>query len=163
MQWMLLITADLQPRTAARVLQVLDHHMVPIHSFVLSKDEESITIHALIELESEKLNRIQHLVCRIPSVYRVEGFVPHEGVCRTVALLHVCCDMLTRLPVLQTATALGLTVVSIDSFSVVIEACGSSEEIANLEIVFCQQGLLSSVAKATLGLGRRHGEPRVQG
>jgi acetolactate synthase small subunit len=155
MQWMFLITADLQSRVPARVLQALDHQMIPFHSFVVSTDPEWITIHALVELEPEKTNRIQKMLLKIPCVCRVEGFAPPEGICRTVALLHISCDMLTRLPVLQTAAALGLTVASVDSYSVVIEAAGSSQEIANLETIFCQHGVLVTIACATMGIARK--------
>jgi acetolactate synthase small subunit len=151
---MFLITANLQSRTHARVLQTLDHNMIPIHSFLVSTDAEWVTIHALVELEPEKVNRVQELLSKIPSVYRVERLAPAESACRTVALFHISCDMLTRLPVLQTAAALGLKVVCVDSYSVVIEATGSFSEITNLEAIFCQHGVLKTVARATLGVAQ---------
>jgi acetolactate synthase small subunit len=163
MKWMFLVTADLQSRTHARILQVLDNQRIQIHSFVVSAGEEWSSVHALLEIEPEKASRVRALLLRLESVYRVECFVAFDGICRTVALFEVCCDMMTRLPVLQAAAALGLSVVSVNSGSVVIEAVGSSQEIAEFESVFAQHGVLTAVAKATLGIERsRDGQPHEQ-
>ena len=163
MKWMFLVTADLQSRTHARILQVLDNQRIRIHSFVVSTGEEWGTVLALVEIDPEKASRVCALLLRLQSVYRVESFAAFDGVCRTVALFEVCCDMLTQLPVLQAASALGLPILSVNSGSVIIEAVGSSEEIANFEGVFAQHGVLTTVAKATLGLVRnREGQPREQ-
>lgn len=157
MKWMYLVTADLESRTHARILQVFDNQRIPIHSFVLSAGDEWGTVHALVEIEQEKTNRVRGLLLRLESVYRVECFAAFDGLCRTVALFEVCCDGLTQLPVLQAAAALGLLAVSVNSCSVVIEAVGSSQEIASFEGVFAQHGVLTTVAKATLGVVRSEG------
>jgi acetolactate synthase small subunit len=153
MQWMFLVSADLEFRTHARVLQVLDQQRVPIHSFAVSNDEWA-TIHALLELDPEKVYRVRELLRRIPAVHRVECFAPSEGICRTVALFEVSCDSLTQLPVLQAAAALDLAVVSVDSCAVVVEAIGSFSEIAGFERVYSQHGALTTVARTTLGIAR---------
>lgn len=154
MKWMFLVMADLHSRTHARILQVLDNQRIPIQSFVVSAGAEWGTVHALVEVDPEKAGRVRALLLRLESVYRVECFAAFDGVCRTVALFEVTCDCLTQLPVLQAASALGLPVVSINSYSVIIEAVGSSEQIANFEGVFAQHGVLTTVAKATLGVAR---------
>ncbi len=153
MHWMFLVTADPEFRTHARVLQVLDQQRVLIHSFAVSNDQWA-TIHTLVELEAEKVYRIRELLRRIPAVHRVECFAPPDGVCRTVALFEVTCDSLTQLPVLQAAAALGLRVVSVDSCSVVIEAVSSFQETASFELVFRRHGVLTTIAKTTLGIAR---------
>jgi acetolactate synthase small subunit len=152
MKWMFLVTADLQSRAHARILQVLDNQRIQIHSFALSPGEEWGTVHVLVEIDPEKASHVRALLLRLESVYRVECFAAFDGVCRTVALFEICCDMMTQLPILQAASALGLPVVSVNSSSVVIQAVGSSEEIANFEGVFAQHGVLTTVAKATLGV-----------
>ena len=163
MKWMFLVTADLQSRTHSRILQVLDNQRIEIHSFVVSADEESGTVHALVEIDPEKASRVRALLLRLESVYRGECFVTFDDICWTVALVEVCCDMLTQLPVLQAAAALGLAVVSVNSFSVVIEATGTSQEIASFEGVFAQYDVLTTVAKATLGIDQsRDGQQHEQ-
>lgn len=162
MKWMFLVTADLQSRTHARILQVLDNQRIPIQSFVLSAGEEWGTVHALVEIDPEKASRLRALLLRLESVYRVESFAASDGICRTVALFEVCCDMMTRLPVLQAAAALGLPIVSVNSGSVVIEAVGSSREVAGFESIFAQHGVLNTVAKATLGIERRRDKAHEQ-
>jgi acetolactate synthase small subunit len=154
MKWMFLVTADLQSRTHARILQVLDNQRIPIHSFVVSAGDQWGTVHALIEIDPEKVNRVRGLLLKLESVYRVECFAASDGICRTVALYEVCCDMTTQLPVLQAAAALGLLVVSANPCSLVIEAIGSFREIASFESVFSQHGVITTVAKATLGVPR---------
>jgi acetolactate synthase small subunit len=154
MKWMFLVTADLSPRTHARILQVLDNQRIPIHSFVVSTDSEWVTVHALIELDRDKVNRVRALLLRVESVHRIECFADSEGICRTVALFDVSCDSSTQLPVLQAAAALGLLVVRVNHYSVVIEAVGSAQEVANYEGVFAQYGVITTVAKATLGIIR---------
>lgn len=152
MRWMFLVTADLQPRAHARILQVLDNQRVHIHSFVVTQGAEWCTAHVLLDLDAEKANRIRALLLRVESVYRVESFETSDGICRTVALFEICCDMMTQLPVLQAASAFALLVVSVNSCSMVIEAVGSIQEIAGFESVFSQLGALKAVAKATLGV-----------
>jgi len=161
MKWMFLVTADLQSRTHARILQIFDNQRIQIHSFVVSTGAEWVTVHALVEIDPDKVNRstVCALLLRLESVYRVECFAAFDGLCRTVALFEVCCDMATRLPVLQAASALDLPVVSINSCSAVIEAVGSLEEITGFEHVFAQHGVLTTVAKATLGVVRNRDEP----
>ena len=154
MKWMFLVMADLEPRTHARILQVLDNQRIPIHSFVVSTGTDWVTVHTLLELESDKTNRVRALLLRVEAVHRVECFAAKDGICRTVALFEVTCDMTTQLPVLQSAAALGLLVVSVNHYSVIIEAVGSCLEIANFEGVFAQQGVITTVAKATLGIVR---------
>lgn len=159
MQWMFLVTTDLQSRTHARILQVLDNQRLQIHSFVASAGQEWGTVHALVEIVSENADRVRALLLRIESVHRVKCFAAFEGVCRTVALFEVCCDFSTQLPVLQAAGALGLPVVSIHPTSVVVEAVGSAQEIAGYARVFGQHGMLSTVAKATLGAFQEEDPP----
>jgi hypothetical protein len=154
MKWMFLVTADLHSRTHARILQVLDNQRIQIHSFVVSAGEEWGTVHAMVEIEAEKVDRVRDLLLRIDAVSRAECFAAFDGVCRTVALFEICCDMTTQLPVLQAAAALGLHVVSVNLCSVVIEAIGSSQEILSYEGVFAQHGILTTVARATLGVIR---------
>lgn len=154
MKWMFLVTADLQSRTHARILQVLDNQRIHIHSFVVSTGEEWGSVHALVEIETERVERVRTLLLKIDSIYRVECFAAFDGVCRTAALFEICCDRTTQLPVLQAASALGLTVISADLCSVVIQAVGSSQEIASYEDVFAQLGMLCTAAKATLGVIR---------
>lgn len=130
MKWMFLVTADLQSRTHARILQVLDNQRIHIHSFVVSSSEEWVSVHALVEIETERIERVRALLLRIDSIYRVECFAAFDGVCRTIALFEVCCDRATQLSTLQAAAALGLAVISADLSSVLIQAVGSSQEIA---------------------------------
>lgn len=158
MKWMFLITADLQSRTHARILQLLDNQRIRIHSFVVSAGEQWGTVHALVEIDAEKADRVRALLLRLESVYRVECFAAFQGVCRTVALFEVCCDITTQLSVLQAAAALGLTVVSVHGSSVVIQAVGSTGDIASFEGVFAQHGMLTTVAKATVGVVRSRDE-----
>ncbi len=153
MKWMFLVTADPEYRTHARVLQVLDQQRVPIHSFAVSNNEWA-TIHMLVDLHPEKVYRVQEMLRRIPAVHRVESFAPPDGVCRTIALFEVGCDTMTQPRVLQAAAALDLTVVSVDSGSVVIEAVGSLQEITSIERWLCQHGAVTTVARATLGVAR---------
>jgi acetolactate synthase small subunit len=154
MRWMFLVTADHEPRTHARILQVLDNQRISIHSFVVSTDSEWVTVHTLLELDAERVNRVRSLLLRVESVHRVECFATSDAICRTVALFEVSCDMTTQLPVLQAAAALGLLVVSVNHYSVVVEAVGSTQEISNYEGVFAQHGVITTVAKATLGIVR---------
>lgn len=154
MRWMFLVTADLEPRTHARILQIFDNQRVPIRSFVVSTELEWVTIHALVEIGEEQVGRIRALLLRLESVHRVEYFVAADGLCRTVAIFEVGCDMTTQLPVLQAAAALGLFVVGVSRDSVVIEAIGAAQEITGYEGVFAQHGVLTTVARATLGIAR---------
>ena len=154
MKWMFLVTADLEPRTHARILQVLDNQRIPIHSFVVSTGTHWVTVHAVLETDPDHVSRVRASLLRVESVRRVECFAASDGICRTVALFEVTCDMTTQLPVLQSAAALGLPVVSVNHYSVVIEAVGSTQEIANFEGVFAQHGVITMVAKATLGFVR---------
>lgn len=154
MKWMFLVTADLEPRTHARILQVLDNQRIPIHSFVVSTGTDWVTVHTLLETDPGQVARVRALLLRVEAVHRVECFAASDGICRTVALFEVTCDNSTQLPVLQSAAALGLLVVSVNHYSVVIEAVGSTQEIANFEGVFAQHGLITTVAKATLGIIR---------
>lgn len=152
MKWMFLITADLEPRTHARILQVLDNQRIPIHSFVVSTGTDWVTVHTLLETDPGHVTRVRALLLRVEAVHRVECFAATDGICRTVALFEVTCDSSTQLPVLQSAAALGLLVVSVNHYSVIIEAVGSTQEIANFEGVFAQHGVITTVAKATLGI-----------
>jgi acetolactate synthase small subunit len=154
MKWMFLVTADLECRMHARILQVLDNQRIQIHSFVVSAGEEWGTVHALVEIDQEKVDRVRALLLRLESVYRVESYAACAGACRTVALFEIGCDVLTQLPVLQAAAALGLAVVGVNSGSVVIEAIGTSEEITSYETALARHGMLTAVAKATLGVIR---------
>jgi acetolactate synthase small subunit len=152
MQWMLLVTARAGARAHARVLQVLDNQRVVPLSFAVADGPEPSTIHIFVDIDESRVGRMQELLRRIPAVLRVEGFAPAAGICRTVALLEITCDMLTRLPVLQTAAALGLRVVGLDSGSAVVEIAGSCDEVARLAEIFSQHGVLTTVAKTTLGI-----------
>lgn len=158
MKWMFLVTADLEARTHARILQVLDNQRIQIHSFVVSAGDDWGAVHVLIEIDPEKARRVRALLLRLESVYRVDCFGIFDGICRTVAVFEVCCDMTTQLPVLQAAAALRLTVVSVSPSSVVIEAVGTAQEIASYESVFAQYGVLTTVAKATLGIALSRNE-----
>jgi len=112
--------------------------------------------------DHQKVNCIRALLIRLESVHRVECFAAFDGICRTVALFEVCCDMMTQLPILHAASALGLPVLSINSCSVVIEADGSFWEIATFESVFSQHGLVTTVAKATLGVSRNQDQRMIK-
>src|ERR1700722_14548609 len=103
MKWMFLVTADFEPRTHARILQVLDNQRISIHSFVVSTDTEWVTVHTLSELDRDKVDRVRALLLSVESVHRVECFAASDGICRTVALFDVSCDSSTQLPVLQAA------------------------------------------------------------
>lgn len=163
MKWMLLVTADLKSRTHARILQVLDNQRIPIHSFVVSSGQEWGTLHIFVTIDPTEVDRVRGLLLNLESVYRVECFSAFDGVCRTVALWEVCCNSLTRLPVLEAASAMGLPVLNVDSSSVIIEAVGTSEQIANFEGVFARHGVLTTVAKATLGIvGKCNRQPHDQ-
>lgn len=154
MKWMFLVTADLEARTHARILQVLDNQRIPIHSFVVSTGRDWVTVHTLLETDPGQVTRVRALLLRVEAVHRVECFAAADGICRTVALFEVTCDSSTQLPVLQAAAALGLLVVSVNHYSVIIEAVGTSQDIANFEGVFTRHGVITTIAKATLGVIR---------
>jgi acetolactate synthase small subunit len=152
MKWMFLVTADLESRTHARILQVLDNQRIQIHSFVVSADEKWGTVHALVEIEPEKANRVRSLLLKLETVYRIDDFAAFDRECRTVALFEVFCGIATQPSILHTANALGFLVVRTKRCSVVIEVVGSGPEIANCESVLAQLGALKTIAKATFGV-----------
>jgi hypothetical protein len=71
MTWTFHILATEQRRLLSRILQVLDVHMVRIHSFSGKADQDSLCVTLVFSSEQDKAYRIKTLLCRMEGVRSV--------------------------------------------------------------------------------------------
>jgi hypothetical protein len=72
MIWTFHVLATEQRRLLSRILQVLDVHMVRIHSFSGEADQDGLCVTLVFSSEQDKAYRIKTLLCRVEGVLSVE-------------------------------------------------------------------------------------------
>lgn len=149
MEWMFLVTANRRARVDSRILQVLDHHMVPVQSYASSRMGNEIRISFIAEADSAGALRTGDLLRKLQDVQSVDWFASQDGLCRTLALFKVMCDQESRLPLLQVISSLDAQVVAVRPDCVAFEVVGAVNDIRGLRESLLPYGLVETVSMAT--------------
>ena len=160
MERMFLITTTNRVRVESRILQVLDHHMVPVESFssVRIGDEACVTFMA--KLDDDSARRTCDLLRRLQDVQSIDCFAYHDGFCRTLAMFRVLCDQESRLPLLQVISSMGAQVVAVRPDWVAFQIIGNPQEIEGLRASLLPYGLVEALSVASTAV-RNHATPKT--
>ncbi len=72
MEWIFLVTALNRARVESRLLQVLDHHAVPLRSFASIRTGEETRIRFIAELDRPAATRTADLLRKLHDIQTVE-------------------------------------------------------------------------------------------
>lgn len=149
MERMFLITASNRVRIESRILQVLDHHMVPVQSFSSMRIGEETRITFMTGIDDAGALRTCELLRRLQDVQSIDSFAYQDGFCRTLALFRVLCDQESRLPLLQVISSMGAQVVAVRPDWVAFQVIGSPQDIEGLRATLLPYGLVEAISAAS--------------
>ena len=132
MERMFLITASNRVRIESRILQVLDHHMVPVESFSSMRLGDEARVTFMAKLDDDGACRTCDMLRRLQDVHSIDCFAYQDGFCRTLAMFRILCDQESRLPLLQVISSMGAQVVAVRPDWVAFQMIGSSQDIEGL-------------------------------
>ncbi len=98
MERMFLITTSNRVRVESRILQVLDHHAVPVESFSSMRLGDEARVTFMAKLDEDVARRTCDMLRRLQDVQSIDCFAYQEGFCRTLAMFRILCDQESRLP-----------------------------------------------------------------
>ena len=149
MERMFLITASNRVRVESRILQVLDHHMVPVESFSSMRIGEEARVTFMAKLDDDAARRTCDMLRRLHEVQSIDCFAYHDGFCRTIAMFRVLCDQESRLPLLQVISSMGAQVVAVRPAWVAFQVIGSPQDIEGLRTSLLPYGLVEEISAAS--------------
>ncbi|MHB1935694.1 MAG: hypothetical protein ACYCOR_03830 [Acidobacteriaceae bacterium] len=148
MERMFLIAASNRVRVESRILQALDHHMVPVQSFSSMRIGDETRVTFMAEIDDANAQRTCSLLRKLHDVQSVESFAYQDGVCRALALFRVLCDQDSRLPLLQVVSSMGAQVVAVRPDWIAFQAIGSPQDIAGLRASLLPYGRVEAISAA---------------
>ena len=149
MERMFLITASNRVRLESRILQVLDHHMVPVQSFSSMRIGDQTRITFMAELDDDGARRTCDMLRRLHDVQSIDCFAYQDGFCRTLALFRVLCDQESRLPLLQVISSMAAQVIAVRPDWVAFQVIGSPQDIEGLRTSLLPYGLVEAISAAS--------------
>jgi acetolactate synthase-1/3 small subunit len=160
MERMFLITASNRVRVESRILQVLDHHAVPVQSFSSMRIGDETRVTFMAELDEEAARRTCDLLRRLHDVQTIDNFAYQDGFRRTLALFRVLCDQDSRLPLLQVISSMGAQVIAVRPDWVAFQIIGSPEDIEGLRAGLLSYGLVEAISAASTAV-RSHASQKT--
>jgi len=152
---MFLITASNRVRIESRILQVLDHHAVPVESFSSMRLGEEARVTFMAELDDDGARRTCDMLRRLHDVQSIDYFAYQDGFCRTLAMFRILCDQESRLPLLQVISSMGAQVVAVRPDWVAFQIIGSAQDIDGLRASLLPYGLVEAISAASTAV-RNH-------
>jgi len=149
MERMFLITASNRVRVESRILQVLDHHAVPVESFSSMRLGEEARVTFMADLDDDGARRACDMLHRLHDVHSVDCFARQDGFCRTLAMFRVLCDQESRLPLLQVISSMGAQVVAVRPDWMAFQIIGSPQDIEGLRASLLPYGLVEAISAAS--------------
>lgn len=159
MERMFLITASNQVRVESRILQVLDHHAVPVQSFSSMRLGEEARVTFMADLDEDDARRTCDMLRRLHDVHSIDCFAYQDGFCRTLAMFRILCDQESRLPLLQVISSMGAQVVAVRPDWVAFQIIGSSQDIEGLRASLLPYGLVEAISAASTAV--RNHSPQI--
>lgn len=153
-----LITASNRLRVESRILQVLDHHAVPVQSFSSMRMGEEARVTFMADLDDGGARRACDMLRRLHDVHSIDCFAYQDGFCRTLAMFRILCDQESRLPLLQVISSMGAQVVAVRPDWVAFQIIGSSQTIEKLRANLLPYGLVEAISAASTAV-RNHTAP----
>lgn len=161
MERMFLITASNRVRLESRILQVLDHHMVPLQSFSSMRIGDQTSVTFMAELDDDSARRTCDMLRRLHDVQSIDSFAYQDGFCRTLALFRVLCDQESRLPLLQVISSMGAQVIAVRPDWVAFQVIGSPQDIEGLRASLLPYGLVEAISAASTAV-RNHASQQAE-
>jgi acetolactate synthase small subunit len=155
MERMFLITASNRTRVESRILQVLDHHAVPVESFSSMRLGDEARVTFMAKLDDEGARRTCDLLRRLHDVHSIDCFAYQDGFCRTFAMFRILCDQESRLPLLQVISSMGAQVVAVRPDWVAFQIIGSPHDIEGLRASLLPYGLVEAISAASTAVRNR--------
>jgi acetolactate synthase-1/3 small subunit len=170
MERMFLITASNRLRVESRILQVLDHHAVPVESFSSLRLGEEARVTFMANLDEDVARRTCDMLRRLQDVHSIDCFAYQDGFCRTLAMFRILCDQESRLPLLQVISSMGAQVVAVRPDWVAFQVIGSARDIEGLRASLLPYGVVEAISAAATAV-RNHSsesanhvaEPPIEG
>jgi acetolactate synthase-1/3 small subunit len=160
MERMFLITASNRVRVESRILQVLDHHSVPVESFSSMRLGGEARVTFMAKLDDDSARRTCDMLRRIQDVASIDCFAYHDGFCRTLAMFRILCDQESRLPLLQVISSMGAQVVAVRPDWVAFQIIGSAQDIEGLRASLLPYGVVEAISAASTAV-RNHATQNV--
>ena len=160
MERMFLITASNRVRVESRILQVLDHHMVPVRSFSSMRIGDETRVTFMATLDEANAQRTCDLLRRLHDIQSIDSFAYQDGFCRTLALFRVLCDQGSRLPLLQVVSSMGAQVVAVRPEWIAFQMIASMQEIDTVRTRLLPYGEVEALSAASTAV-RNHESQRA--
>lgn len=148
MERMFLITASNRVRVESRILQALDHHMVPVQSFSSMRIGGWTRVTFMAALDDASAQRTCNLLRRLHDIQSVDSFACQDGFCRTLALFQVLCDRESRLPLLQVISSMGAQVVAVRPEWIAFQVIGSPQDMEGVRASLLPYGVVEAISAA---------------
>ena len=158
MERMFLITASNRVRVESRILQVLDHHAVPVQSFSSMRIGDEARVTFMANLDDDGAQRTCDMLRRLHEVQSIDCFAYHDGFCRTLAMFRILCDQESRLPLLQVISSMGAQVVAVRPDWVAFQIIGSHQDIEGLRASLLPYGLVEAISAASTAVRNHAGQ-----
>jgi acetolactate synthase-1/3 small subunit len=158
MERMFLITASNRVRVESRILQVLDHHMVPVESFSSMRLGDEARVTFMAKLDEDAARRTCDMLRRLHEVQSIDCFAYQDGFCRTLAMFRILCDQESRLPLLQVISSMGAQVVAVRPDWVAFQIIGTSQDIEGLRASLLPYGLVEALSAASTAVRNHAGQ-----
>jgi len=160
MERMFLITASNRVRVESRILQVLDHHMVPVQSFSSMRIGDEARVTFMAALDDDTAQRTCDMLRRLHDIQSIDCFAYQDGFCRTLAMFRILCDQESRLPLLQVISSMGAQVVAVRPDWVAFQIIGSAQDIDGLRASLLPYGLVEAISAASTAV-RNHSSQKA--
>jgi acetolactate synthase small subunit len=161
MRWMYLVVTENEARIEVRVFQIVDHQQVQVRAFSAYRLEDELFMTLTVEADPSKAKRIERLLRKLQAIVRVDAFPEQDAVVRTLALLKVRCDQLTRDPLLQMMGATSWRIVVFRPLWIGIEVVGTEQEIADFYEFIHPYGLVGNIVdRLRAHAGSHHHSPQ---
>jgi acetolactate synthase-1/3 small subunit len=158
MERMFLITASNRVRVESRILQVLDHHAVPVESFSSMRLGDEARVTFMAELDENAAQRTCDMLRRLQDVHSIDCFARQDAFCRTLAMFRILCDQESRLPLLQVISSMGAQVVAVRPDWVAFQIIGSPQDIEGLRASLLPYGVVEAISAASTAVRNQTSE-----
>jgi acetolactate synthase small subunit len=163
MRWMYLVVTENEPRTEARVFQIVDQQQVPVLAFSAYRLEDELFMTLTVEADGPKSKRIESLLRKLQAILRVDAFPELDALVRTLALIKVRCDLFTRDPLLQMLGATKWRIVQFHPLWIGIEVVGTEREVAEFCAFIQSYGPVETMSIVSVPMrARAMAQPKYQ-
>ena len=148
MRWCFLAQGEDHGRMHSRVIQIMDHLLIPVSCFSLAKLEDQLFFSFVVEADEKQALRIESLLRKIYGMFSVDASLETATMQRMIALFRVRCDIFERDELLHFIGAIHVRILVIRPLWVAFEAAGTPSEVEGIYQSVLAYGVVDQVSSS---------------